>query len=61
MLCDYGCGKEARYRLKKGSNYNRAKKLSAQMETSEVESVKFGETLTDNADGNPEPSPKGKV
>lgn len=40
----------------KGSNYTRAKKLSAQMETSDVESVKFGETLTDNADGNPERS-----
>jgi hypothetical protein len=30
----------------KGANYKRAKKLSAQMETSEVESVKFGETLS---------------
>ena len=32
--------------------------LSAQLETIEVESVKFGEPLTENADGNPEPNPK---
>ena len=31
--------------------------MSAQLETVGVESVKFGETLTDNADGNPELSP----
>ena len=31
-------------------------KLSAQLETTEVEVVKFGETLTVKADGNPEPS-----
>lgn len=41
----------------KGANYERAKKLSAQLETVGVESVKFGETLTDNADGNPELNP----
>jgi len=37
------------------------KHLSALRETEGVELVKFGETLTDNADGNPEPSPTGKV
>lgn len=40
----------------KGSNYNRAKKLSTQLETVDVESVKFGETLTNNDDGDPERS-----
>ena len=32
------------------------KKLSAQKEIFEVESIKFGETLASNVDGNPEPS-----
>lgn len=31
--------------------------MSAPLETLGVECVKFGETLTGNADGNPEPSP----
>ena len=33
-------------------------KLSALGETLGVEGIKFGETLTGNADGNPEPSPR---
>jgi hypothetical protein len=33
------------------------KKLSLQEETPEVDALKFGETLTANAEGNPEPSP----
>ena len=32
--------------------------MSALSEKREVEFLKFRETLTDNADGNPEPSPK---
>ena len=40
---------------------NGLKKLSLQEETSGVDALKIGETLTGNADGNPEPSPKGKV
>jgi hypothetical protein len=38
-------------------NY-RAKNMSALKETSKVEFRKFGEPLTDNADGNTEPSPE---
>jgi len=40
----------------KGLNYNRAKKLSALLETKEVELRKVGEVLTGNADDNTEPS-----
>ena len=36
------------------------KKLSLQEETPEVDALKFGETLTGNAEGNPEPSPDPK-
>ena len=39
-------------------NYRGKNKLSALSEKREVEFLKFRETLTDNADGNPEPSPK---
>lgn len=41
-------------------NY-RSKNLSARRESVDVELRKFKETLTGNADGNLEPSPKGKV
>jgi Zn finger protein HypA/HybF involved in hydrogenase expression len=40
----------------RGANYIRAKKLSAQIEISEVEQPKFGELLTSNVDDNPERS-----
>ncbi len=44
-------GKHSRLHSKPSAKY-----LSASREILGVELLKFGETLTDNADGNPEPS-----
>ena len=41
--------------------HNRLKSLSAPVEMPGVELLKFGETLTGRADGNPEPSPMLRI